>query len=250
MPREWDAATYDSLPLPHHAWSARIMRGLRLQGGETVLDAGSGTGRDIPELLSRLPHGRVVAVDGSTTMLTKLRANHEDDLDRIDVLHADLNQPLPLDRQVDAVFSVATFHWIHDHARLFSHLAQVLTPGGQFVADCGGEGCVSGVRQAIEDVLGRPADATHFAGVDDTVERLRAAGFVDIEVSLIDDPTRLEPGEQLCTYLRAVVLGPYLDRLPDHEHRPFVVAVAARLPEPVVDYVRLNIRARKALGVL
>ncbi|MEU6669818.1 methyltransferase domain-containing protein [Streptomyces sp. NPDC046727] len=246
MPREWDATTYDALPQPHKGWSRYTLRHLTLDGGETVLDAGAGTGRDIGPLLDRLPSGRVVAVDGSTTMLDKLRANLNGRLDRVDVVHADLTEPLPIDRPVDAVFSVATFHWIHDHGTLFANIAQVLRPGGQFVAECGGQGCVARVRRAVEEVLGRPADAAHFAGVEETVERLTRTGFTDIEVSLRDDPARLEPGDQLRNYLSTMVLGPYLDRLPETEHRRFVAEVAARLPEPVIDYVRLNIKARRA----
>jgi trans-aconitate 2-methyltransferase len=246
MPREWDATTYDSLPLPHKFWSQRTLRHLTLDGHETVLDAGSGTGRDVVALLDRLPAGRVVAVDGSAKMLERLRANLDGRLNRVDIVKADLTEPLPIDRPVDAVFSVATFHWIHDHSALFANLGQVLRPGGQFVAECGGQGCVARVLGAVEEVLGQPADATYFAGVADTVERLTRTGFTDIEVSLLADPARLEPGEQLWSYLGTVVIGPYLDRLPESEHRRFVQEVAARLPEPVIDYVRLNIKARRA----
>ena len=74
-----------------------------------------------------------------------------------------------------------------------------------------------------------------------TVRRLDAAGFVDIECWLTDEPTRFEPGEPLETYLRTVILGAHLERLPPDEHDAFVHEVAARLPEPLIDYVRLNI---------
>ncbi|MCX5357056.1 trans-aconitate 2-methyltransferase [Streptomyces mirabilis] len=246
MPREWDAKTYDSLPQPHKVWSQRTLQHITLDGHETVLDAGAGTGRDIAVLLDRLPAGRVVAVDGSTKMLEKLRANLDGQLDRVDIVNADLTKPLPIDRPVDAVFSVATFHWIHDHPTLFANIAQVLRLGGQFVAECGGQGCVARVLGAVEEVLGQPADAAYFAGTEETAERLAQTGFTDIEVSLLDDPARLEPGEQLRSYLGTMVLGPYLDRLSKSEHRQFVQEVAARMAEPVIDYVRLNIRARRA----
>jgi trans-aconitate 2-methyltransferase len=93
-------------------------------------------------------------------------------------------------------------------------------------------------------VLGESPDLWHFPGVDDTGRRLAAAGFTDIDVALVPDPARLEPGEQLWSYLGTVVLGAHLDRLPPEQHRPVVQAVAAKLPEPVVDYVRLQFSAR------
>jgi trans-aconitate 2-methyltransferase len=82
-----------------------------------------------------------------------------------------------------------------------------------------------------------------FATPMETVVRLDAAGFVDIECWLTDEPTRLEPGAPLETYLRTVVLGAHLERLAPGARDAFVQAVADGLPEPVIDYVRLNIVA-------
>ncbi|RPF35124.1 trans-aconitate 2-methyltransferase [Streptomyces sp. TLI_185] len=249
MPREWDAKTYDSLPLPHQQWGKRTLGRLSLKGGETVLDAGCGTGRDTAALLDLVPDGRVIGIDGSSRMLEQLRVKLADRLDRVEVVNADLTKPLPITGQVDAITSVATFHWITDHAALFDNLAQYLRPGGQFVAECGGRGNVALINAAVEEVLGATDEKQkvwYFAGVEETTERLRNAGFTDIEVSLLPDPARLEPGEQLWSYLATVVLGSHLDRLPEADHEDFVRSVAARLPEPVVDYVRLNITARRA----
>jgi trans-aconitate 2-methyltransferase len=63
---------------------------------------------------------------------------------------------------------------------------------------------------------------------------------------LQQEPTPLEPGPATETYLRTIILGDHLARLPEAERDGFVRAVAARLPRPVVDYVRLNISARRA----
>jgi trans-aconitate 2-methyltransferase len=86
----------------------------------------------------------------------------------------------------------------------------------------------------------------HFETVLATATRLDAAGFVGIECWLSDEPTHFEPGEPYETYLRTVVLGAHLDRLPKDEHDAFVRAVADGIGEPMIDYVRLNIVARRA----
>ncbi|MCO5989040.1 class I SAM-dependent methyltransferase [Actinoallomurus spadix] len=245
MIREWDATTYDALPLPHLRWGRRTLERLPLSGAETVLEAGCGTGRDTAELLDRLPQGRVIAVDGSARMLDRLRAKLADRLDRVDAIQADLTGPLPV-TDADAAFSVATFHWIHDHHALFANIARALRPGAPFVADCGGQGNIARVRAALAKVTGEEPEPWHFAGAEETRRRLEAAGFTAVEVALVPDPARLETGEQFESYLATVVLGAQLDRLPAAEHRDFVRAVAAELPEPVVDYVRLEFSARRA----
>jgi trans-aconitate 2-methyltransferase len=246
MPREWDATTYDSLPLPHLGWGRRTLARLPLRGDERVLDAGCGTGRDTEGLLDLLPEGRVVAVDGSVRMLDQLRQRLAGRLDRVEVVHADLTKPLPFDGEVDAVFSVAAFHWIEDHAALFAALAARMRTGARLVTECGGQGNIVAVNAAVADVLGAAPAMWEFAGVEDTRERLAAAGFTDVEVALRPDPARLEPGAQLETYLATVMLGAHLDAMAEADRAPFVTAVAARLAEPVVDYVRLEISAVRA----
>ncbi|MFJ4655777.1 class I SAM-dependent methyltransferase [Nocardia sp. NPDC088792] len=246
QPREWDATTYDALPLPHERWGRRLLTTLPLRGNETVLDIGAGTGRDTALLLDRLPDGHVIAVDGSTAMLARLRDRLADTAaDRLTVLEANLNAPLHIDADIDAVFSVATLHWLPDHDAVFRSLAGVLRPGGILCAEWGGAGNLAGIEAALADIdLPALNGPCHFATAEDTARRLEAAGFVDIEVALVPDPAHLEPGAQLESFLSTVVLGAVLDPLPESERAGVVHAVATRLPEPVIDYVRLQASAR------
>jgi trans-aconitate 2-methyltransferase len=241
---EWNAQSYDALPLPHKRWGTQAIARLRLTGHETVADLGCGTGRDAAQLLESLPRGRVLAIDGSQQMLAQLRARLAGDLDRVQVLRADLREPLPVTEPVDAVLSVATLHWLPDHTPLFRAVAGMLRPGGLFVAEAGGAGNVATVRAALT-ALGADDGAAiwNFAGLPETTERLAQAGFGEIEVGLVPDPARFESGGQFEAYLAIVVLGAQLRDLPEAERGPLVRAVAERLPEPVVDYVRLQIRA-------
>jgi trans-aconitate 2-methyltransferase len=243
---EWDAQSYDALPLPHKRWGSQVISQLRLTGDETVADVGCGTGRDAAQLLNALPRGRVLAIDGSQRMLAQLRTRLAAGLDRVQILQADLRQPLPAVPPVDAALSVATLHWLPDLGQVFRSVAGMLRPGGQFVAEAGGAGNVATVRAALAS-LGADDGASiwNFADVPETTARLTAAGFSSIAVRLVPDPARLESTAQLEAYLATVVLGAHLRDLAADQRRPFVTAVAARLPEPVVDYVRLQIRATR-----
>ncbi len=247
---EWDAQSYDALPLPHKRWGPQTIERLRLAGGETVADIGCGTGRDAQHLLTVLPRGRVLAIDGSQRMLAQTRSRLASDHDRVEIVQADLRdaQPAGLASHppVDAVVSVATLHWLPDHARLFRTVARLLRPGGQFVAEAGGQGNIARIVAALNELgAGGGTGIWNFAGVPETTQRLAAAGFKEIEVDLAPDPARLDAGGQFEAYLATVVLGAHLRELAPPERAPFVRAVAARLAEPVVDYVRLQIRATR-----
>lgn len=207
---------------------------LELRGDETVMDAGCGTGHVTARLLERCGH--VVALDGSQKMLDVARERLGDE--RVTYVHADLDRPLPLDGPVDAIVSTSTFHWVTDHDALFANLAAVLRPGGVLSAECGGAGNIASVM-AILTELGYDSDTWRFKGVADTVARLGAAGFADARVKLVPRPAVI-PREQLHEYLRTVVLGAHVS---DHGEG-VVEAVASRMAEPVLDYVRLVIDAR------
>jgi trans-aconitate 2-methyltransferase len=247
--RDWDASAYERVSNPQVEWARRVLDRLPLQGDETVLDAGCGTGRVTRLLLQRLPSGWVVAVDASPSMVEAARASLGA---RARVLQADLAE-LELDEPVDAVFSNAVFHWVPDHERLFARMYAALRPGGRLVAQCGGAGNIARLHALADEVAADPPFAEHlagwrgpwnFAGAEVTAERLRRAGFVDVETSL--QPWPVTPSEP-AAFMRTVCLGPHVDRLPQELRERYVEAVAARMgPRPTLDYVRLNIAARRA----
>lgn len=243
-PRDWDAATYDRVAHPQAAWGVVVLDRLPLDGDERVLDAGCGSGRVTERLADRLPRGSVVALDGSPSMIDAARARLARFGDRIEYLVADLGRPIPLGEPVDAILSTATFHWVPDHDALFRNLAAVLRPGGRLVAQCGGFGNIASIKRVLATIGDGWIGPAHYETPEATTARLTAAGFVDIRCWLTEEPTRFEAGAPFETFLATVILGPNLERLEPEERDPFVHEVASRLPEPKIDYVRLNIDAR------
>jgi trans-aconitate 2-methyltransferase len=245
VPHDWDAETYDAIADPQFRWGTAVVDRLELDGDETVLDAGCGSGRVTALLAERLPDGRVIALDGSTSMLESARRRLAPFGDRIRFVLADLMAPLPIDEPVDAVLSTATFHWVPDHDALFGHLAAVLRSGGRLVAQCGGAGNLATVVRALDELGADPFTGKVFATPERTDERLRATGFVDVECWLHTEPTPFETLQGLETFLRTVVLRDHIRSMTDAEARAFAHAVATRLPRLELDYVRLNIDARR-----
>lgn len=247
-PRDWDAATYDRVADPQARWGGAVLERLPLVGDERVLDAGCGTGRVTELLLERLPRGRVIALDASPAMVEQARRRLARSDGRVDFVVADLGLPLALPggEPVDAVLSTATFHWVPDHDALFRNLAAVVRPGGRLVAQCGGAGNIASIRAILATIGdGWPGEA-HYETPEATAERLAAAGYTAIQTWLQPEPTRFDAGEPLETFLRTVILGGHVARLAEPDRDAFVHEVASRLPEPVVDYVRLNIVATRA----
>lgn len=249
--REWDASTYDRVADPQARWGGAVLDRLVLTGSETVLDAGCGTGRVTEVLRARLPQGHVVALDASRAMLQEARARLGA-AGRVSFVATDLLDLRPEllgeHAPVDAVLSTATFHWVTDHDRLFGNLAATLRPGGRLVAQCGGEGNIAGLLAAVRSLGVDRVGTWHYASPEATTRRLHAAGFVDVRVWTHAEPTAFEPGEPLLDFLEAVCLREHVATLPPDRRRPFVAAVAAAMPEPVIDYVRLDIDARLATG--
>jgi trans-aconitate 2-methyltransferase len=245
-PRDWDATTYDRVADPMTRWGTNVLARLPLLGDETVLDAGCGSGRVTERLAERLPAGQVIALDGSAAMLAAARERLARFGRRVEYVEADLERRLPVRAaSVDAVLSTATFHWIAGHDPLFRNLAAVLRPGGRLVAQCGGKGNIASVLAAIAATGERWPGPWTLATPEETSGRLDRAGFTDIQTWRNDEPTPIERGEPLRDYLRTVILGAHLERLkPDHRDA-FVDAVAANLPDGVIDYVRLNIVATR-----
>jgi trans-aconitate 2-methyltransferase len=150
-----------------------------------------------------------------------------------------------VDPAVDAILSTATFHWIVDHDALFANLAAVLRPGGQLAAQCGGAGNIASIEAALHEMGEGFEGRKHYASAEDTRTSLERAGFTDVETWLHVEPTELEP-EDVEPYLATICLGDHVETMGEDERQRFVADVARRLPGPWIDYVRLNIRARRA----
>jgi len=243
---EWDAASYQRVSVPHEEWARALMERLPLRGDEVVLDAGCGTGRVTRMLVERLPEGRVVAVDGSETMVAKVREvlRPGDEAFVADLAQLELAEPL------DGVVSSAVFHWIPDHDALFARMRAALKPGARFEAQCGGRGNIDAFHGRSREVAEREPYASRltefeepwfYGGAEDTEERLRAAGFDQVKAWL--QPWEVTPADPR-EFMRTLILKPQVDALPADLHEQFITDVLAAAGEPLtLRFVRLNISA-------
>ena len=123
----------------------------------------------------------------------------------------------------DAVFSNAVLHWVRPpEAAVLARSPCALRPGGRFVAEFGGQGCVAQIIAAMN-----AASATRtchgngiFPASANTAPILEQHGFEVRFATLFDRPTPLEDGEQgLRNWLR-MFAGSFLCRWTPSVRRP------------------------------
>ena len=171
--------------------------------------------------------------------------------DRVSVVKSDLSIPFGIDRQCDALTSVATFHWVKDRHVLFHNLKQTLKPNGLFVADCGGFGNIERIFATFSDVTKdefNPAEMWSFAAPQKTSILLENCGFEKIDVTLVKDPIPSTSRSQFDAFLSTVVLGALLDGYEQLDREKIVTEVIDLLGSFRVDFVRLRMRANVAGG--
>jgi trans-aconitate 2-methyltransferase len=249
--QDWDAATYDRISDPQLRWAREQLERLDQADDAVVVDAGCGSGRVTGLIADLVPRGRVYAVDVAPSMVAHARQALGA---RATVLCQDLVD-LELPEPADAIFSNATFHWIHDHDTLFAALYRTLKPGGQLVAQCGGRGNIDAFRTLADDIAREEPFAPYFVGWQrpwnyatdtDTARRLERAGFVEVSCWL--EPKSVAP-EDPRSFIQTVCLVRHLDPLPENLWDPFLDRVLGRAGNPfVLEYVRLNMTARRPAG--
>ncbi len=121
-------------------------------------------------------------------------------------------------------------------------------------AQCGGKDNIAEWQRALESLQGdeRFADylsgmvsATNFASVGDTQDRLERAGFAVEPGRVWLERRTVEPPDPRA-FASTVVLAKHLARLPESLREAFVDAVLGSMARPpVLEYVRLNISARR-----
>ena len=243
----WDPATYARNARFVSNLGSPVLELLAPQPGERILDLGCGDGvltRKIANIGCE-----VVAVDSSPPQVEAARKLGLD----ARVIDA---EDLPFQAEFDAVFSNAVLHWIRRADAVINCVYRSLRPGGRFVAECGGHGCVDKIRAALVQALdrrgidGESRVPWYFPTPGDYATRLERAGFRVNSIALIPRPTPL-PGDLigwLETFAHAL-----LSALPAQDRDEYLQEVRGVLRPQLVnpdgvwiaDYVRLRFSASK-----
>ncbi len=215
--------------------------------GERILDVGCGDGFLTAKLAAL--GCRVLGVDASAAQVEGARKLG------LEVLVRDA-AALDFPAEFDAVFTNATLHWVRDHDAAIDGAWLGLKPGGRFVGECGGEGCVLEIRKALGRALARRGvdiDAVNpwnFSSAGEFRRRLEARGFTVESAVVFPRPTPL-PGdvrawletfaEHFMSTLPPESRGGFLDEVQE-DLRPVLCDQEGKW---TADYTRLRFRAIK-----
>jgi len=167
---------------------APVVELLAPRAGERILDLGCGDGALTLKLADM--GCTVVGVDSSAPQVEACRRLGLD-------ARLAVGERLSFDAKFDAVFSNAAIHWMKPPDDVIAGVWRAIRPGGRFVGEFGGHGCVETIKRALVEALGRrgiDGDALnpwYFPTVEDYSARLARPGFAIRYLALIPRPTPL-----------------------------------------------------------
>jgi trans-aconitate methyltransferase len=246
--QEWNPDRYARNAHFVSALGQPVLDLLRPQSGEHILDLGCGDGALTEKIAAT--GATVLGVDASADMIAAARRRS---------LEAQVMDGARLSfvELFDAVFSNAALHWMKtDPDAVIVGVCRALRPGGRFVAEMGGHGCVAAITVAMLAVLQRRGVDSrgtipwYFPTVDDYSERLERGGLVVDYIELIPRPTPLPTA--MAGWMETFS-APVFQHLPV-EQREAARREAIELLRPVLcdeqgrwtaDYIRLRFAAHR-----
>ncbi|MEO8070781.1 MAG: methyltransferase domain-containing protein [Acidobacteriota bacterium] len=241
----WDSAGYDRNARFVTTLGAPVVELLGPKPGEAILDLGCGDGVLTRKIANQ--GCQVVGIDSSAAFVASARTLG---LEVFEMSASEMN----FAHRFDAVFSNAALHWMKDADEVIRRVARALRPGGRFVAEMGGHGCVRTLQAALIEELdrlgydGEAANPWYFPTAEDYGARLAAAGFDMDHIALFARPTPL-PGD-VRGWL-ATFSGCFTEVLPPEQRDGYLERVRDRIKPRLcdaqgrwtADYVRLRFRA-------
>lgn len=121
----WSAQQYSMFEQQRTRPVRDLVAAIPLAEVHTAVDLGCGPGNSTEVLAERFPQARIIGVDSSDDMLVSARER----LPRFDFQLADIGAWSPTEK-FEVILANASLQWLPDHATLYPHLVDQLTPGG------------------------------------------------------------------------------------------------------------------------
>jgi trans-aconitate methyltransferase len=249
MNSAWNPALYDDRAAFVSELAADLVLWLRPRTGERILDLGCGTGTLTAQIARQ--GALVTGIDRSAEMIASAREKYAEL-----AFEVGDGQNLRYSAEFDALFSNAALHWMPRATDVLHGVERALVPGGRFVAEFGGAGCVQTVTRAVADILREwaidpaPYQSWFFPSPGRYAGLLEDCGLVVRELRYFERPTPVPGADGLSTWLAVFQTG-LMNDLGDRW--PVLCQMASQRCRSALfrdgqwwlDYVRLRVVATK-----
>jgi trans-aconitate 2-methyltransferase len=161
---EWNAPAYSRISALQEWMGDEQLKRVQLTGSERVLDVGCGSGKITAKIAARLPHGSVVGVDSSQSMI-EFAAEHYG-APRVSNLQFEVGDArlLGFHAEFDLVVSFNALHWVLDQQAALSSICAALKPQGRALLRLVSKGNRTSIEAIFEETRRQPRWSSSFAG--------------------------------------------------------------------------------------
>ena len=247
----WDAGAYTQNFTFVHQYGVSVTELIDFQKATTAIDLGCGNGVLTAALKEK--GLKITGLDASPEQLEIAKKTYPD----IPFVLADATN-FTVSEPVDVVFSNAVFHWIDRERQkdMLACVARALRPGGQFVFEMGGCGCVAKIHSALKDAFAAFGYAyklpNYFPSIGEYAPMVEQAGLSVKTALLFDRFTELKGVDGMRDWINMFVHRPFeMVKNDEVKERIKQQAVDALRPSLFIngkwyaDYVRLRMKAIK-----
>jgi trans-aconitate 2-methyltransferase len=221
-PMHWDADQYSTNSAIQYGIAMAALAEHDFNGDESVLDVGCGDGKITYQLSLQVPHGHVVGIDSSESMIQFAQKTHGA-RENLSFALEDVQQ-LGFKNEFDVAVSAFCIQWVPDKLAAFRGIRTSLKPGGKaiLVMPFRNREVANLRKQMTQDAHWKkyfvdyidPSDC-----VDDVQYETyaREAGFTINSYTIEATVTDFRSVKAFTDFLR--VLAPHLSRLPAEEEK-------------------------------
>lgn len=227
----WSPDQYHQFQKDRFAPFADLSALIKVRARMSVVDLGCGTGELTRRLADMLPESDVLGIDSSPEMLGRARAQ------ACAGLRFEQGAIEEVEGSWDLVLSHAAIQWIDDHRALIPRLFSLVKPGGQLAVQLPSNHAHPShtlIKEVASEEPFREAlkgwtRSSPVLSIDKYAELLHASGGQELTVFEKIYPTLLENADAMAEWTKGTALVPYLERLSESLHEPFMRRYRERL---------------------
>lgn len=227
---KWDPDGYAEYSESQKEWAIELIKKLKLQDNEHILDIGCGDGK-VTKLISEfVPNGKVIGIDSSKEMIEFASSKYQKSkCKNLKFIKMDAAQ-IEFNECFDVVFSNAALHWIRDHHPVLKCIYQALRPGGRVIVQMGGKGNANSVIEILHDLMNYDKWKRYFKDFSfpygfyspaEYKEWLIEAGFKVLRIELIKKDRVHNNIDEFKGWIRTQWL-PYTSRIPEPRREEYI----------------------------